>query len=72
MLLCPLDCVGCPLLCGFFSSYSVLGLSLVAEPALLIAVISFAEVPGLEGTSSAVEALGLSCSLARGIFPDQG
>ena len=50
----------------------MLWLSLVAEPALLSAVTSFAEVPGLEGTSSAVEALGLSCSLARGIFPDQG
>ena len=42
------------------------------EPSLLIAGPSFAELPGLETTSSAVELLGLSCSLACGIFPDQG
>ena len=42
------------------------------EPSLLIVGASLAERPGLETTSSAVELLGLSCSLACGIFPDQG
>ena len=42
------------------------------EPGLLIVGASLAELPGPESTSSAVEPLGLSCSLARGICPDQG
>ena len=48
------------------------GSSLGVEPGLLTVGASLAEVPGLESTSSAVVRLGLSCSLACGIFPDQG
>ena len=33
---------------------------------------SVAALPGLKGTGSAVVGLGLSCSLAGGIFPNQG
>ena len=33
---------------------------------------SVVAVPGLQSTGSAVAAHGLSCSAARGIFPDQG
>ena len=60
------------------------GYSLVVVRKLLIAVASLVQstgfrysgsvvvVPGLQSTGSTAVARGLSCSAARGIFPDQG
>ena len=51
---------------------------LVAVASLFVAAqtqgvrASVAALPGLKGTGSAVVGLGLSCSLAGGIFPNQG
>ena len=39
---------------------------------LIIAVASLVTLPRLQSTGSEVVALGLSCSAACGIFPDQG
>ena len=60
---------------------SVLGLSLVvvsgvcspvAVPRLLIAVVSLVAEYSLQSVGSVVVTHGLSCSVARGLFPDQG
>ena len=57
---------------GAFSSSASVGYSLVAELGLFIAGASLV-APGLWGArASVVVAQGLSCSAARGIFPDQG
>ena len=73
------------LLCGLFSSWWRAEATLVAGRELPIALASaVAEhglygkwastvtVPGLESTGSIVVAHGFSCSMACGIFPDQG
>ena len=55
-----------------FSSCGERGLLFVAVRGLLIAVASLVGSTGSRHVGSVVVAHGLSCSAARGIFPDQG
>ena len=58
---------------GLFSSYGERGLLFVTVPGLLIVVVSLvAEHGALDTRPSVVVAHGLNCSVACGIFPDQG
>ena len=67
------DCAGWLLLHRLFSSCVTWGYSLLSAHGLLIAVASFVAEHGFSGTqASIVVAHGLSCSMACGIFPDQG
>ena len=79
------DCAVSSLLCGLFSSCSEQRLPLVALCMLLVAVASLAAEHCLQSAESSVVAApralrtgsvvvgyGLTCSLACGIFPDQG
>ena len=69
-------CAGSSLLRGFFSSCGTQVLIVVAS--ILDSTGSRAQglqwvwLPRLQGTGSVVVAHGLSCSMACGIFPDQG
>ena len=73
-LLC---CLGFSLVAASGAYSLMLGLliavaSLVFEQSLQGAQASVVTAPGLQSTGSVAVAHGLSCSAARGIFPDQG
>ena len=57
---------------GLFSGCGKRELLFVVLHGLLIAVTSFVVEPGLKSTGSVAVPLGLSCSAAHGICPDQG
>ena len=57
---------------GFSLVARIGGCSLVAMCGLLVAVASFVAEHRLQGTGSVVVVYGVSCSVAYGIFPDQG
>ena len=63
---------GSLLMRGLFSGCGEWELLFVVLHGLLIAVTSFVVEPGLESTGSIAVPLGLSCSAAHGICPDQG
>ena len=60
------------LTCGLFSGCGERELLFVVVHGLLIAVTSLLVEPGLDSTGSVAVPLGLSCSAAHGICPDQG
>ena len=57
---------------GFSLAVESEGYSLVAVCRLLFTVTSFVAEHRLQGTGSVVVVYGVSCSVAYGIFPDQG
>ena len=60
-------------MCGLSLAAACRGYSLVVMHGLLTEVASFVVEPGLQGTqASGVVSHRLSCSMAYGIFPDQG
>ena len=66
-------CAESSLMCGLSLAAACRGYSLVVMHGLLNEVASFVVEPGLQGTqASGVVAHRLSCSMAYGIFPDQG